>query len=73
MNENMCRKLESFIVLLPTSYKNKPTDVDNNEPQTHAMDLDCSLCSLGQTDTYIIASFRKKNNHNLYHNKASTI
>ena len=60
MNENVYRTLESFIVLLPTSYNNKPTEADNNERNTHAIDSDCSFCSMGQTGTYVIAHFRKQ-------------
>jgi hypothetical protein len=62
MNENMCRTLESFIVLLPTSYNNEPRETDNNERHTHAIDLDRSFCNMGQTGTYIITPiFEKKN------------
>jgi hypothetical protein len=60
MNENMCRTLESFIVLLPTSYNNEPTEVDNSERQAHAIDSDRSFCSIEQTGTYTIAHFRKQ-------------
>jgi len=60
MNKNMRRTLESFIVLLPTSYDNEPTEVDNNKRQTHAIDLDLSFCSMGQTGRYIIVHFRKQ-------------
>jgi hypothetical protein len=60
MNENMCRTLESFIVLRPTSYNNGPTEIDNNERHTHVIDLDRSFCNMGQTGTYIITHFRKQ-------------
>lgn len=60
VNGNMCRTLESLIVLLPASYNKEPTEVDNNECQTHAKDSDRSFCSMGQTGTYIIAHFRKQ-------------
>jgi hypothetical protein len=60
MNENTCRTLESFIVLLPNSYNNEPTEADNNERRTHAIDLDRSFCNIGQTGSYIIVHFRKQ-------------
>jgi hypothetical protein len=73
MNENVCRTLESFIVLLSTSYNKETTELRyNNRRQTNTIDLDRSFSSMGQTGTYIITVFGNKN-HNFYHNKVSTI